>query len=83
MWFISGSNNIYDLEKSGSKIWNPWIDDNFTENGKFEKGSIGYGYGTNLIHFGCDLHDFENNKGVNQLDYVINELKTNLQINQK
>jgi len=77
LWFISGSNNIKDLNKMGSKVWDFWRNDSWALENGFEEGSIGYGYGTNLIHFGCDLKDMENNPGFNQLDYVINELKTN------
>ncbi len=77
LWFISGSNNIKDLNKMGSKVWDFWRDDEWALENGFEEGSIGYGYGTNLIHYGCDLNDMENNPGFNQLDYVINELKNN------
>jgi len=77
LWFISGSNNIKDLNSMGSKVWDSWRKDSWSLNNGFEDGSIGYGYGTNLIHYGCDLNDMENNPGFNQLDYVINELKTN------
>jgi thymidylate synthase len=77
LWFISGSNNIKDLNALGSKVWDFWRDDEWALKNGFEEGSIGYGYGTNLIHFGCDLNDMEKNPGFNQLDYVINELKNN------
>lgn len=77
LWFISGSNNINDLNKMGSKVWDFWRNDEWSSRNGFENGSIGYGYGTNLIHYGCDLNDMENNPGFNQLDYVINELKNN------
>ena len=76
LWFISGSNNINDLNKMGSKVWDYWRDDEWALKNGFEEGSIGYGYGTNLIHFGCDLNDMENNPGFNQLDKVIEQLKT-------
>lgn len=79
LWYISGSDNIHDLEAMGAKIWTPWINDEFTEKHGFEQGSIGYGYGPNLIHFGADMQDVYENPdeklGFNQLDYVINELK--------
>ena len=61
----------------GSKVWDYWRDDEWALKNGFEEGSIGYGYGTNLIHFGCDLNDMDNNPGFNQLDHVINELKYN------
>lgn len=75
LWFLSGSDNIYDLKKSGSNIWDFWLDDNFTTKGGFSEGSIGYGYGPNLIKYGADLNSDE--KGFNQIDYVISELKSN------
>ena len=76
LWFITGSNNIKDLNEMGSKVWDFWRNDEWSEKNGFEEGSIGYGYGTNLIHFGCDLNDMENNPGFNQLDKVIEQLKT-------
>lgn len=77
LWFLTGSNNIKDLNKMGSKVWDFWRDDEWALRNGFEEGSIGYGYGTNLIHFGCDLNDMENNPGFNQMDHVINELRNN------
>ncbi|MEM2159590.1 MAG: thymidylate synthase [Candidatus Nitrosotenuis sp.] len=90
LWYLSGSDNIHDLEALGSKVWNPWINDEFTKKHGLKQGSIGYGYGPNLIKFGCDLqqdykfetyscdphNDHPGPKGFNQVDYVINELKT-------
>jgi len=77
LWFLTGSDKIDDLNKMGSKVWDFWRDEKWaTENG-FAPSSIGYGYGPNLIHNGGDLNDLKNNPGINQIDYVINELKTN------
>ena len=72
-----GSHNINDLNKMGSKVWDPWRDDEWASRNGFEKGSIGYGYGFNLIHFGGDINDVDKQPGINQLDYVVNELKNN------
>lgn len=77
LWFLTGSDNIDDLNKMGSKVWDYWRDDNFTTNGGFKTGSIGYGYGPNLIHFGGDLNNLEADPGVNQIEYVLDQLKTN------
>ena len=72
LWFIKGSHNINDLNAMGSKVWDFWKDDNWTTANHFEQGSIGYGYGFNLLHFVCDIHDIENNPVFNQLyDFVI------------
>lgn len=77
LWFLTGSDNINVLNKMGSKVWDFWRDDTFTEIGGFDSGSIGYGYGPNLIHYGGDLTNISENPGVNQLEYVLNELRTN------
>lgn len=76
LWYISGSSNIGDLEESGCKIWTPWINDEFTTKHNFPEKSGGYLYGFNLIHFGANIHN-PNDKGFNQLDYVINTLRDN------
>lgn len=77
LWFLTGSDNINDLNALGSKVWDFWKDEAFSQGGGFKSGSIGYGYGPNLIHYGGDLKDLKNNPGVNQLEYVLNELRTN------
>lgn len=86
LWYISGSHNINDLEAMGAKIWTPWKNDAFTENHGLPQGSGGYIYGFNLIHFGANIGDIEEEKanpareayqGFNQLDYVINTLRAN------
>lgn len=59
LWYISGSHNINDLEKAGAKIWTPWKNDSFTEKHDLPKGSGGYIYGFNLIHFGADIKVLE------------------------
>lgn len=76
LWYIKGSHNINDLEKMGSNIWTPWKNEDFTKKHNLEEGSGGYIYGYNLIHYGANIHD-PNDKGFNQLDYVINSLKNN------
>ena len=92
LWYISGSHSINDLEAMGAGIWTPWKNDTFTEKHGLPQGSGGYIYGFNLIHFGADIDDVESYyddmndgmyihtppyMGFNQLDYVINTLKTN------
>ena len=76
LWYISGSSNINDLENMGSKIWSPWKNKEFTNKHNLPEGSGGYIYGFNLIHFGADIRNPED-KGFNQLDYVINTLREN------
>jgi thymidylate synthase len=80
LWYISGSDKISDLQAMGCNVWTPWINDEFTGPRGLEQGSIGYGYGPNLINFGGDLdHAYrpKRREGFNQLDHVINTLKNN------
>jgi thymidylate synthase len=77
LWFLTGSDKIEDLNKMGSKVWDFWRDDTWAIKNGFKPSSIGYGYGPNLINAGGDLNDLENNPGFNQIDYVLNELRTN------
>lgn len=78
LWYISGSHSINDLENMGAKIWTPWKNDEFTTKNNLPEGSGGYIYGFNLINFGGTINqDGTHTKGFNQLDYVINTLKTN------
>ena len=88
LWYISGSHNIHDLEAMGAGIWTPWKNKEFTDKHGLPEGSGGYIYGFNLIHFGADIHKIEEwarapqqheapSVGFNQLDYVVNTLRTN------
>ena len=77
LWFLTGSDKIDDLNKMGSKVWDFWRDEKWAVSNGFDPSSIGYGYGPNLIHCGGDITDLENNSGFNQIDYVINELRSN------
>lgn len=72
LWYIKGSDNIYDLQDMGSHVWDSWIDDEFTDENQLSPGSIGYGYGPNLTSFGGELYG---DPGFNQLDYVIRTIR--------
>lgn len=74
LWFLTGSDNINDLANMGSKVWEPWRDNKWAIKNGFEEGSIGYGYGPNLIRYGADITNKED-KGFNQIDHVINLLR--------
>ena len=86
LWFLTGSDRISDLrEKFGSKVWDSWQKSEWAKSKGLEEDSIGYGYGPNLKHYGAEFHD-EYHKhalphncigGFNQVDHVINLLKTN------
>lgn len=52
LWFISGSTNNNDLEAYNSKIWRPWVDEEFEKKHGYAPGSFGPVYGFNLRHFG-------------------------------
>lgn len=61
LWFISGSTNNNDLLKNGCTIWNEWVD----ENG--ELGEI----------YGFQWRDFSNYESFDQLQWLIDEIKSN------
>jgi len=52
LWFISGSTNNNDLLALGSKIWNPWVDEEFEHKHGYASGCFGPVYGFQLRHFG-------------------------------
>lgn len=63
-WFLSGSNNINDLHESVKHWWSPWAN---------ERGEIPNNYGEQFIAF-CGFES-----SINQIDYLIETLKTNPQ----
>ena len=89
LWFLTGSDRISDLENMGSKVWTAWKKPEWAKSKGLPEDSIGYGYGPNLIHYGAELNsesnrniikkrlDLNNYFGFNQVDHVINLLKTN------
>lgn len=90
LWILSGSTNVKDLEAMGSKIWSAWRDEKFEQDNDYMEGDLGPIYGHQLRHFGLGYNrgtylDAKGNKkylvpyqgGVDQISYVLNELKTN------
>jgi thymidylate synthase len=90
LWFLTGSDRISDLRnKFGSKVWDAWKKSEWAKSKGLPEDSIGYGYGPNLTHYGANLNsqnnrlliekrpDLNNYFGFNQVDHVINLLKTN------
>jgi thymidylate synthase len=78
LWFLTGSDRISDLQKMGSKVWDAWQKPEWAESKDLPEDSIGYGYGPNLIKYGQSLHRLDGPpKGFNQIDHVINLLRTN------
>jgi thymidylate synthase len=80
LWFLTGSDRIGDLrEKFGSKVWDSWQKSEWAKSKHLEEDSIGYGYGPNLIRYGENISNTLDWTpiGFNQVDHVINLLKTN------
>jgi thymidylate synthase len=86
LWFLTGSDRISDLRnKFNSKVWDSWQKSEWAKSKGLEEDSIGYGYGPNLIHFGGSFSSpdwmencsHEKMGGFNQVDHVINLLRTN------
>jgi thymidylate synthase len=79
LWFLTGSDCIGDLRnKFGSKVWDAWEKPDWAKSKGLPEDSIGYGYGPNLIYYGALLDDLPfPNPGFNQLEHVVNLLKTN------
>jgi thymidylate synthase len=74
LWMLSGSTNINDLNKLGSKIWDFWRDADFEKRNGYEDGDLGPIYGNSFTNFGGD---YKGNNGFNQVSYLIDELKNN------
>lgn len=74
LWMLSGSTNINDLNKLGSKIWDFWRDPEFENRNKYEDGDLGPIYGHSFRNFGGE---YKKNNGFDQVSYLMNELKTN------
>lgn len=87
LWFLTGSDRISDLRnKFNSKVWDSWQKSEWAKSKGLSEDSIGYGYGPNLIHYGAEINNDNDIRpliynptleGFNQVDHVINLLKTN------
>jgi thymidylate synthase len=78
LWMLSGSTNVNDLEAMGSKIWSAWKDKDFEKRNDYHDGELGPIYGWSFRNFGADYDHQECwGFGFDQVEYLINELKTN------
>lgn len=80
LWFLTGSGRISNLRnKFGSKVWDSWQKSEWAKSKGLPEDSIGYGYGPNLIQYGFNISNSLDwtPEGFNQVDHVINLLKTN------
>ena len=87
LFFISGKTNTKVLEEKKVNIWQGHTSKEYLDKiinpdirHMYSEGSYGPAYGFQLRHWGADFEgDFEGytNKGFDQLQYVINLLKTN------
>lgn len=53
LWMLSGSTNVNDLEKLGSKIWTAWKDPEFEKRNAYMDGELGPVYGWQMRNFGA------------------------------
>lgn len=82
LWFISGNTDSKKLAEQGVNIWNENGSRKFLDNCGFkdrEEGDLGPVYGFQWNHFGASYKtckDDYSNQGINQLENVINLIKT-------
>lgn len=83
LFFIRGDTNAKHLSNKGIKIWEKNTDRKFLDLIGFnnrEEGDMGPMYGFQLRHFNAKYTDCNNNydgEGMDQLQYVLRELKSN------
>lgn len=79
LWMLSGSTNVNDLEKMGSKIWSAWRNPEFEKKNGYSDGEFGPIYGWQFRHFGGDysLRNSGENNGFDQIKFIVDELRNN------
>ena len=83
IWFINGKTDNKILNNKNVHIWDLNSTKEFLESRNLDyeiDGDLGPIYGFQWRHFGAEYIDCDkdyNNKGIDQLEYVINEIKNN------
>ncbi|KAB0378856.1 hypothetical protein FD755_010434 [Muntiacus reevesi] len=83
LWFIKGSTNAKELSSKGVKIWDANGSRDFLDSLGFSnraEGDLGPVYGFQWRHFGAEYKDMDSDysgQGVDQLQKVIDTIKTN------
>jgi thymidylate synthase len=82
LWFIRGSTNVAELQRDGVHIWDGNSTREFLDArglSQYAEGDVGPVYGHQWRHFGApyvDCHTDYSGQGVDQLQYIIDQLKT-------
>lgn len=79
LFFLKGKTQTKELEEKGVNIWKGNTSKKFLEDRglPYEEGDMGPGYGFQWRHFGANYPLNEKEKGVDQIELVLSELKNN------
>jgi thymidylate synthase len=88
LWFLNGDTNAKTLQKNGVHIWDEWATEEQCAKFRRVEGDLGPIYGHNWRNFGASSKNTQilnkfgwnktyNNDGVDQISYIINEIKKN------
>ena len=78
LWFINGSTNNKELQEKNVHIWDEYSSKEYMESRglTYEEGELGPIYGWQWRNFGGEYGVKEGKKGVDQIKYMINLIKT-------
>lgn len=78
LWFLKGDTNTKYLTDNGVTIWNEWADANGNLGNIYGKQWVDWNGKGGLISKGLNQNaEFVYDKGINQIQYIIDQLKTN------